>query len=470
MIVKPGTAAAMVDRAFRELNAVQLAVLRIMLRVKLVGLMLPRQVGKTHFGVWCIREIMRQNSNAQTMFLAKDFPSIKRNTQEKFLKLFPEEEFNVTTQGVMHPRPSQHEQRGSAFLSGVDKNPHKIRGGTMAFVHWSEVAFSKFEGGQSFQTIHETVVLPTISRTMGYYLLESTPLGSNFWKQWWEADNGFAKIRFELELCIQLGAITREQADYMERSMHPDVFKQEMLCLFVSFQGKVYAEYSERHKKQVDVEPHEKVIVGIDVGHTAAFSALIGRWRTQKNASGDERKRLGVVSQVYQSGLRIGQMVDLLQQRLLFLRVDPKSVVCYTDHDPEMVEELRARGLRVELADKTDPFACRLAIKEALHFGDLEVNPATCAPLDKEMDAATWSETKADEMEERGDPNGHHWDSEASLRYLFRGSKLELEKPEETPAHVLADSGEQAEWKAREARRAAKREKAKHPMPTRWES
>jgi len=442
------------ETAFEELNACQIAILRLMQSgQKFIGTMMPRQVGKTHFGVWCIREFMRQNSNCQTMFLAKDFPSIKRNTQEKFMKLFPDDEFNITTQGVSHPNPSQMQQRGSCFLSGVDKNPHKIRGGTMAFVHWSEVAFSKFEGGQSFQTIHETVVLPTVSRTLGYYYMESTPFGSNFWKTWWEANNGFAKIKFTLELCVALGAITEEQVEFMRKTMHPDVFRQEMECMFVSFMGKLYSEYdASRHNDRCDIAPHEKVILGIDIGHTAAFSVLFGVWR---------QGTLYIFDQIYQKGLRIGQMVDLVEQRLAYHKVPREQYTAYSDHDPEMMQELTSRKIKVNYADKTDPFACRMSIKEGLYFETIKINPVKCQKLINELDAATWDEKKADEMDMRGDPNEAHWDSEASLRYLYRGSKVELEKPEEEPEEVKNDTASHAEWRARKTRRELKNIKEK---------
>lgn len=440
-------------RAFAELNAAQLAVLKTFLRVKLLALMLPRQVGKTHLGIWMVREVMRQNTNTQALFLAKDFPSIQRNTQEKFLKLFPEEEFEVSSKGVRHPNPSQHKNRGYCFLSGVDKNPHKIRGGTMGIVHWSEVAFSRFEQGSSFRTVHETVVLPTISRTDGYYLMESTPFGTNFWKDFWEDDsNNFTKVKFPLELCIALGAITRDQADKMERAMHPDVFKQEMLCDFVTFMGKIYKEYDpEKHDAKIDgPEPHERIVVGMDIGTTAAFVALFAVWRKGK---------LCIFDQIYQDGLRPDQMAAMLEERLRFWKIESRRVACYTDHDIEVVEELQRRKIPVDLADKVDRFACRLDLKSAFHFDQINLEPIRCEKLKKEVGAATWSETKTDEMEERGDPNGHHWDSEAALRYLWRGSKLEVEAPEHKPEHVEKNVDDAVEWQMREERRALKRER-----------
>lgn len=450
------------QRAFRELNAVQLAALQAMYhKHKLLAVMMPRQVGKTHFGIWCIRELMRQNTNAQCIFLAKDFPSITRNTQDKFLKLFPPQEFSVTTHGVKFHNPTQETNRGMCYMTGVDKNPHKIRGGTMSLVHWSEVAFSKFEKGESFKTVHQTVTLPMISRTFGYYFMESTPHGSNFWKKFWEEDSndpeslsrGFQKIKFPLDLCIGLGAITREQADFMERSMHPDVFKQEMLCDFVAFQGKVYSEYREEKHTLAEAfapEPHEKVIIGIDIGHTAGFSALFAVWRG---------KKLHIFDQIYQQGLRIGQMCDLIDRKIADWRIPRENYSAYTDHDPEMLAELQLRKIKVDLAEKTDPFAARMSIKEAFYFDQIGIAIGRCHPLLQEINAAVWSEKKADAMEERGDPMAGHWDSEASLRYLWRGSKLELEKPEEIPDRIRNDQEAAAEWENTRTRRDAIKER-----------
>lgn len=446
------------DRAFRELNSVQLSVLATMMRgSKLVALMLPRQVGKTHLVVWVLRELMRQSNNTQTLFLAKDFPSITRNTQDKFLKLFPSDEFSVTTHGVKFHNPTQKANRGMCFLSGVDRNPHKIRGGTMGGIGWTEVAFSRFEKGESFKTIHQTVVLPMISRTFGYYMMETTPHGSNFWKSFWEEDSkdpealsrGFVKIKFGLELCIALGAITREQADFMERSMHPDVFKQEMLCDFVAFQGKIFSEYrEERHTlhEAFAPEPHEKVIVGIDIGHTAGFSALFAVWRD---------KKLHVFDQVYQQGLRIGQMVDLIDRKIEEWKIPRENYSAYSDHDPEMMAELQSRHIKVDYAEKTDPFAARMSIKEAMYFDQITFSSFRCPKLINEINSAVWSQTKPDQMDERGDPNAGHWDSEASLRYLYRGSKVEFEKPEELPETIKNDANAAAEWELNKARRAA---------------
>jgi hypothetical protein len=436
------------QRGWKELNGAQLVCLKTISRHRLLKLMMPRQVGKTHFGCWLNREVMRQNTNVSTLFLAKDFPSITRATKEKFAKLFPEDEFRVSAiSGISHLGRNQKGGRGSGYMSGVDKVPDKLRGGTMGLIHWSEVAFSKFEAGTSFEDVYQQITLPMISRTRGLYLMESTPNGKNFWYHFWEEDKKFRRLKFDVDFCINVGAITREEVDFLEQTMHPDVFDQEMNCNFVTFTGRVYSEYEEKH---LDTEfvplPHEYVVVGIDIGFSgSASTALFGCWREGK---------LHIFDQVYGTHLRIGQFADKIEERMQAYKVERHRYVAYTDHDPEMVDELTQRRIKVTLADKVDAFACRLSIKEGLYADKVRVSHIRCPWLHREIQAAAWSDTRSDEMEMKGDPNGYHWDSEAALRYLWRGARVELEKPIEMPKGL--DTGGMVEWKAKQAKREAK--------------
>lgn len=438
------------ERAWSELNGAQLVSLKTIAEVRLLAVMAPRQVGKTHFGVWLNREVMRQNTNISTLFLAKDFPSITRATKEKFQKLFPEDVFTVSAiNGIGHRSRGQHMGRGTGFVSGVDKVPDKLRGGTMGLVHWSEVAFSKFETGTNFQDVYQQITLPMIIKRRGLYYMESTPNGKNFWCKFWEEDENFTKLHFTVDFCLAVGALKREEVDFLERTMHPDVFSQEMHCKFVTFTGRVYSEYGEKHL-ETDFHPemHEYVIVGIDVGFTAASSAIFAVWRGGV---------LHIFDQIYGTHMRTGTFADRIEERLATYKVERRRWVAYTDHDPEMVDELVARGVKVTLADKTDLFACRMSIKEGLWANNVRVNHIKCQWLHRELDAANWSDKYPDEMEEKGDPNTNHWDSEAALRYLWRGARVELEKPEEKPEGM--DENQNAEWIAQKAKREARKEK-----------
>jgi len=435
---------AQLQRAWHELNGAQIVCLKTIARHRLLKVMMPRQIGKTHFGCWLNREVMRQNTNMSTLFLAKDFPSITRATKEKFTKLFPEDEFNVSAiSGISHVGRSQHKGRGAGYMSGVDKVPDKLRGGTMGLIHWSEVSFSKFEVGTDFQDVYQQITLPMVARTKGLYFMESTPNGKNFWYDFWENDDKFRRLKFDIDYCINVGAITRAEVDFLQNTMHPDVFDQEMNCNFVSFTGRVYGEYGERHQ-EVDFHPlpHEYVVLGIDIGFTAASTALFGCWRNGK---------LHIFDQIYGSKLRTGQFADKIEERMQAYAVERHRYVAYTDHDPEMVDELKQRKIKVTLADKLDPFACRMSIKEGLHGNLVAVAPVRCHWLHRELESASWSEKRADEMEMKGDPNGNHWDSEAALRYLWRGARVELEAPRETPEGL--DAGGMVEWKAKMAKK-----------------
>lgn len=446
-------------RAFLELNAVQIALLKVLSKQRLVKCMLPRQVGKTHFGVWCIREIMRQNTNAQCGFFAKDFPSLLRATREKFIKLFPQDEFKVSAMhGISHHNPSQDRNRGACYLSGTDKAPDKLRGGTMAMVAITEAAFAKLEAGVTFPHFIQKIVLPMISRTKGMIFIETTPNGSNFWKGFWEEDNGFSRILFELDLCVQLGVISQEEVDFMQRTMHPDVFKQEMLCQFVTFTGKIYNEYSsDKHDIVVTPpEPHEYITLGIDIGYSGSNSSVLFMvWR---------KKKLFIFDQIYVEGKRHDELGQLIDDRIAFYGLPKKNYIAFSDIDEEFKEEMQKRGIRITNADKVDRFACRMSLKVAFYEDTIYVDPLKCPKLKNELNSATWSTKLSDEMEESGDPNSGHWDSEASLRYGWRGAKLELEKPEEIPESTKRDTNAMLEWEQRVENRQASKAKPKQPL------
>jgi hypothetical protein len=214
--------------------------------------------------------------------------------------------------------------------------------------------------------------------------------------------------------------------------------------------GKIYAEYQDRHNRAVEPEPHEYITIGVDIGYSGSNSSvLFGLTRKGKRH---------IFDQIYKPGHRHDELGRLIEERVEFWRVPKKNYTIFTDVDKDLMAELQSRGLKVTWADKVDPFACRLALKTAFFEDKLYVDPRRCPELVAEMNSAVWSEKIPDEMEMTGDPNGGHWDSEASLRYFFRGAMIELEKPEETPAHVQEDPGAHLEWQLREQRRKVAKE------------
>lgn len=410
-------------KAFRELNSVQLSVLKTLSKHKKVALMLPRQIGKTHFGIWCLREVLAQDSNAQSIFLAKDFPSVQRATKDKFLKLFDPGQFKVSAvSGIQYPNPSQHARRGQIFLSGIDKSPDKIRGGTMAMIHWSEAAFSNFEKGVTFDNALQRIFMPMLTRTKGMFLIETTPNGKNeFYNFWEDAENlGFKKIHFPVELCIQLGTITRDEVDSICTSMHPNVVDQEVHCKFVSFAGKIYGEYRPGiHNQIIEPKPTDYVVGSVDFGfsgsNTTALFSLIRNGMQY------------VFDQVYIEGKRYDELAHKIKMRLEYYDIPIENAVFYCDHDSDMIEDLQNHGISCVKVDKRDRFASRMTVKEEFYFRRLYINPLRCDYLIKEVSSAVWDEKKMNEMNESGDPNRGHWDSEAALRYLVRGGKVERE-------------------------------------------
>lgn len=155
-------------------------------------------------------------------------------------------------------------------MDSVDKDPDRIRGGTYSLIHWSEVAFSKIEKGESIISVFDKIIQPTLSQTDGYVFLESTNNGKNGWFDLWEnyKDYGFARLRLGLSDFVYMGLITPEEYERIKATTHPDVFNQEYECLWISFQGKVYKEFEERrHVAEIDgPKPWQTVVSAIDWG------------------------------------------------------------------------------------------------------------------------------------------------------------------------------------------------------------
>jgi hypothetical protein len=255
-----------------------------------------------------------------------------------------------------------------------------------------------------------------------------------------------------------MGVLTRDEVDFMEKNMHPDVFSQEMNCDFVAFTGKIYNEYaSDKHDFVVPPpESHEYITIGGDIGYSGSNSSFLFMvWR---------KKKLYIFDQIYVEGKRHDELADLIFERIKFYGLPLNQYTVFMDIDPELMAELQKRGVRVVNADKVDRFACRMSLKVAFYEDIIRVDHLKCQKLKNELGAATWSTKLPDEMEEAGDPNSGHWDSEASLRYGWRGAKLEIEKPEVVPDATKADANAMLEWENRKDNRKASKDAPKQPI------
>lgn len=407
-------------------------------------LVLPRQYGgKTELGCRLGVDFIDTGPGdaGAWLYLAKDHNSAKKASREKFARLCDKQKFAVNTEQIyVKKKPSR-----TLYLGSVDKDPDRQRGGTYGGFHWSEAAFSKIELGETIISVLQKVVLPTISLSNGYGLVETTLNGKNQFYELWENYKDFGFHRFLLGLgdMVELGLITRETYDREKSTYHPDVFRQEFECEFVSFQGRVYPEFTERHINP-DIpwpEAWQTMAFAIDWGFKpGATCVLFAYVRDGKMSVFDEHYA--------------HEELPIQTAEAIFVRkrqYETARTAGVGDHDIARNAELISRGIDVALADKVNVMGARMQIKEALYFDRLEVHPR-CKNLIRELESATWHVKKEGELDESQDSVGH-FDCEATLRYLIRMlSQAEAEKPDDNPHDAMDAASARAHemWRSRQ--------------------
>lgn len=427
-----------------ELNPLQAMVAAQLFQKRRLLLAMPRQEGKTELGVRLGRDVMLRSALMERpssgIFLAKDRKSAKKATREKFMRLCPRELFAVNTEQVyLKAFPTAIQ-----YIDSVDKDPERIRGGTYDWIHWSEVAFSKLEQGVAVKDVFERILKFTQRKTGGYALLESTMNGRNGWKDLWDnADQlGFSKIRIRLSDMLRMGLITQADFDAEKAENHPLVFQQELECEFVSFQGRTYPEFEERHiwPDMPGPSDWQLVVSAIDWGyHPSATCVLFGYVQGGVLCVFDEyhkREEIGLITG------------DKIQEKKAFWDIQRMAAVA--DHDKARVAELEMRGIPCSLAVKSNVQGNRIQIKELLHFDKLRIHPR-CQNLIRELEIAVWDPKKEGEIDYGQDSEGH-MDSEAALRYLVRALHgAETIKPKRNP-HKAVDPVSAMAWQIEQQR------------------
>ncbi len=385
-------------------------------------LVLPRQYGgKTELGCRLGVDLVSRASTTSGLFLAKDHPSAKKATREKFIRLAPPETYSVNTQQIYLKK----HKTSTLFIGSVDKEPDKLRGGTYAFVHWSEVAFSKIEKGETITGVFDKIVKPTLSLQDGYVLLESTLNGKNeFWDLYQSAaEHKLHILHVSLSRMVELGLVSQETYDYEKSQYHPDVFKQEFECEWVSFLGKAYPEFCDDHIDPNMPEPQEwqTLLMAIDWGFRPSATCVLFAY-VQDGV-------LNVYDEHYEmeeTPIETAGAIAMRQER------HGGRFACVADHDPARIVELTRRGIPCSNADKTNVMGCRMQIKEALYFYRVKFHPK-CVNTIRDLSAAAWDNKKDGEIDYSQCSWGH-FDAESTLRYLIRMlDESEAEKPDENP-------------------------------------
>lgn len=427
-----------------SLKPLQSMAASVLFQKKRLMLILPRQEGKTELGVRLTHDIVSRPFTSSCLFLAKSKSSAKRASREKFLRLFDDKLFSVNSETVfLKSTPTS-----CCFIEHVDKDPDHIRGGTYHYIHWSEVAFSKFDLGVGARDVLDKVIAPTLRQTKGYVLLESTCNGKNGWYDLWNAaeDYGFATLRVSLSQMVEMGLIPRSEYDELRRTTHPDVFRQEYECEWIVFAGKAYPELDFGVHIQPDMpgpEEWQTTVMAIDWGYSPSATCVLFAY-TKDGA-------VYVFDEHYKTEELAMHTADAIRAKLAFWR--SQRYVATADHEQDRIDELNKRGIECGKAEKVDVLGNRVQIKEMLFDRKLFIHPR-CEYLIRDLSAAVWHPKKADKGElDDTQCTWGHYDAESALRYLVRemGDHAE-EKPIENP-HQYGDQASAAAWQFSQMRK-----------------
>lgn len=387
-------------------------------------LSLPRQYGgKTELGVRLLHDLTERPFTSSSLFLAKDKKSGKKATREKFERIFDKNIFNVNTENVhLKKCPTS-----VIWMDSVDKDPDRIRGGTYSMIHWSEVAFSKIEKGVTIAMVFDKIIQPTLRLTEGYALLESTNNGKNGWWDIWNSakDFGFKTLRFGLSDMVAMGLVSIEVYNEIQKTTHPDVFRQEYECEWVSFAGRVYNEFNESIHVDEAMPPPESwqtTVMAIDWGYSPSATCVLFAY-VQDGV-------INVFDEHYATEELAAITAERIESILYRWKITKKAAVA--DHEEDRMEELRRRGIECGLAKKTDVMGARIEIKERLYFNKIKFHPR-CKYVLRDLASATWHPKKEGELDDSQCTWGH-FDGESTLRYLVREfGEYEQEAPKSNP-------------------------------------
>jgi hypothetical protein len=392
------------------LYPIQAMVASALLKHRRLLLMIPRQEGKTEIGVRITRSMLDTTQTRHTLFLAKSRKSAQKASREKFQRLFEPNLFKVNTETIIN----KQNPKAIGFIDSVDKDPDRIRGGTFHYIHWSEAAFSQLENGVTIDDVVQKILMPTLRKTNGFALLESTSNGENGWKDLWESAGeylGAKTLRVSLSMLAEMGLVPRDEYERLKASTHPLIFRQEFECEWVSFAGLIYDEFSDYHIENFDLpDKIDMVACAIDWGYIDSTCMLAGyRYKG----------KFWIFDEIYVNKTLLAQFAEDFKARIALWGAE--NIACVADHDPGRIAELHERGIPCGNANKVDVLGNRIEIKELLWKDEIRIHPR-CRNLIRDLKAIAWDKETASKREEADYSacTWGHFDAEAALRYLIR--------------------------------------------------
>lgn len=394
----------------KGLYPIQAMVVSALMKYRRILLILPRQEGKTEVGVRINRDMLFTMQTRQTMFLAKSKKSAQKAAREKFQRLFDPRQFKVNTETIINKaNPS-----AVGFIESVDKDPDRIRGGTFHYIHWSEIAFSRFEHGVTVHDVCSKILLPTFRKTNGFFFGESTTNGDNGFKELFENSQeilGAKSIRISLSMLKEMGLVTIEEYEKIKAENHPLIFRQEYECEFITFAGLIYEELADWMSEPFDLpDDIGMVAIGIDWGYIDCSCMLAGYRYGGK---------FWIFDEIYHSKMLLEEFSALIKSHIALWGAS--GIAAVADHEPDRIEELHRRGIPCSNADKSDVLGCRLQIKELLWKDEIRIHPR-CKNLLRDLKSIAWNKESKHKREDADYDSctWGHYDAEAALRYLIR--------------------------------------------------
>lgn len=372
--------------------------------------------GKTVVGaLWTIRKIqeaIQKYGKALGMIVAPTYKVLSRATMPTFIESLDYTALGIQAGGRYFESKSYYElpnKWGKIWAQGAD-NPYGLEGGQFDFV-WMD------EGGQLGNKAFNAVTGRTGAK-QGSILVTTTPYISNegfgpLHKVWMPAfqsgDQDYLMLHFP---SIANPAYPQEEFERAKRNMTPETFKARYEGLFVAVEGLVYPAFNRTlvnlNMKQIKelLSECETVIGGLDFGWNDPFAGLAGCI--------DKDDVLWIWYERYKSQTVMEVHADALP------KFKNKSLLWYSEHDPQNIRTLKRAGHRIKRAPKHIGISAGIImVNGRIYSNKLKVIENRCPAAIAEAEQYHYPEKNEEVVGDKPiDKDNHAMDA---LRYLITG-------------------------------------------------